>query len=511
MLICLAKDRQRRSGQSEIIALIPELCRATGYTDEMRSNFDLTRRMAEVTNVNARQRVDRLQKFNERLRHTSDSMDVLNRWGLTLGNSLVRFAGHQLPATEIKLTDQAIVATGDWSRELRNSHFEVVLENWYVICTERDKRATDDFLSAIKQAVSKMKYLIKWPAGITLLKTGSNHEYVTALEECARRDPQLVLIVLPTNKSDRYEAIKKKACLDRSILTQVVVTKTILPKGGRGNGPNMSVVTKIAVQMGCKLGSAPWKIRMPLSRLLTIGYDISHDTSNKRQSFGALVATLNYNQTKFFSAVSKHEDGVSLSNSFELNVKMAIRAYQDQESYEFHKTGDLPQKIIIYRDGVGEGQLQHVLDYELEPLKSYLEKVYTSRNETLRLAFIVVNKRINTRIFTDNNQNPPAGTVVDDVITLPERYDFFLVPIEARLGTASPTSYNVIYDSIGLPPAKLQELTYKFCCGYYNWCGPIKVPAVVQYASKLSFLCSKHLHSAPPATTNKLENKLYFL
>jgi aubergine-like protein len=37
-----------------------------------------------------------------------------------------------------------------------------------------------------------------------------------------------------------------------------------------------------------------------------------------------------------------------------------------------------------------------------------------------KLGFIVVNKRINTRLFYDG-QNPPPGTVVDDVITLPER------------------------------------------------------------------------------------------
>lgn len=510
MLICLANDRQRRSGQSQYIALIPELCCPTGLTDDMRADMDLTKRMAQNTNINPKQRVDRLEKFNRRIRQTPESVDVLKRWGFSLGNSLVRFLGHKLPDTEIKLAEKvSISATGDWSRELRNSQVNIVLENWYVICTEKDRHATNEFIDAIKQAVHRMDFRIGRPLGITLLRNGTNHEYVTALEECARRDPQIVLIIVPTNKSDRYEAIKKKACLDRSILTQVVQTKTILPRGGRG--PNMSIATKIAVQMGCKIGGVPWQIKMPLSKLLTIGYDVSHDTSNKQNSFGALVATLNFEQTKFFSAVTKHDNGVDLSNSFALNVKLAIRAYQDQAPYKYHKEGDLPQKIIIYRDGVGEGQLQHVLDFELEPLQKYLENLYENKGLNLRMAFIVVNKRTNTRIFTDRDQNPPAGTVVDDVITLPERYDFFLVPIESRLGTVSPTSYNVIYDNIGLPPAKLQELTYKFCCGYYNWCGPIKVPAVVQYASKLSYLCSKHLHSAPLSTTNQLEKTLYFL
>jgi aubergine-like protein len=41
--------------------------------------------------------------------------------------------------------------------------------------------------------------------------------------------------------------------------------------------------------------------------------------------------------------------------------------------------------------------------------------------ENYRLAFIVVSKRINTRIFTADCQNPSPGTVVDDCVTLPER------------------------------------------------------------------------------------------
>ena len=54
--------------------------------------------------------------------------------------------------------------------------------------------------------------------------------------------------------------------------------------------------------------------------------------------------------------------------------------------------------------------------------------------------------------------NPPSGTVVDDVVTLPERYDFFLVSQSVRQGTVNPTSYNVIKDTSGLKPNHLQVM-----------------------------------------------------
>lgn len=38
LLIVRSSQRQKRAGQSDIIALVPELCRPTGFDDEMRNN-----------------------------------------------------------------------------------------------------------------------------------------------------------------------------------------------------------------------------------------------------------------------------------------------------------------------------------------------------------------------------------------------------------------------------------------------------------------------------------------
>jgi aubergine-like protein len=81
--------------------------------------------------------------------------------------------------------------------------------------------------------------------------------------------------------------------------------------------------------------------------------------------------------------------------------------------------------------------------------------------------FIIVTKRINSRFFQKVNaqplRNPPSGTIIDDVVTLPERYDFFLISQSVRQGTVNPCSYNVVEDTSNLAPDKLQLLTYRFC------------------------------------------------
>ena len=74
--------------------------------------------------------------------------------------------------------------------------------------------------------------------------------------------------------------------------------------------------------------------------------------------------------------------------------------------------------------------------------------------------------------------------VVDSVITLPERYDFYLISQASRVGTITPTCYNVIWDQQGLLPDKIQRFTFKLCHLYYNWAGPVAIPAVCQVRLK---------------------------
>jgi aubergine-like protein len=51
----------------------------------------------------------------------------------------------------------------------------------------------------------------------------------------------------------------------------------------------MTVATKIVAQMNTKLGGVPWNIGLPLSGLMTIGFDVYHDSINKRQSYGIIM------------------------------------------------------------------------------------------------------------------------------------------------------------------------------------------------------------------------------
>ena len=142
----------------------------------------------------------------------------------------------------------------------------------------------------------------------------------------------------------------------------------------------------------------------------------------------------------------------------------------------------LPENIVIYRDGVSEGQYDTVLREELPSIRKACEKIYpvtSTKNEVPRISIIIVGKRHNTRFYptkeadADRSSNPQNGTVVDRGVTEARNWDFFLQAHTAIKGTARPAHYYVVLDEIfrrrpaqaGMQNAAdtLQDLTHNMC------------------------------------------------
>merc|ERR1712230_217025 len=124
---------------------------------------------------------------------------------------------------------------------------------------------------------------------------------------------------------------------------------------------------------------------------------------------------------------------------------------------------------MVYRDGVGDGQIPYVMENEVAAIEGCFK---AAGMENIKFTFIIVSKRIMTRFFTgtgSSSNNPHSGSIFDDVVTLPERYDFFLVSQSVRQGTVNPTSYNIIEDTSMWPANIIQLLTYKLTHLYFNW------------------------------------------
>lgn len=511
MLISRSKARDIRAGMPELIVLVPELSRITGLSDEMKRDFHLMRSLAEHTRLAPDRRIARLEDFNQRLQHCKDSAEIFRFWKTELDRRLVEVQGRVLAPETIFFhpqSDQYKMSAGDtaeWQMAFRNNpmYLTVSLTNWAIVIPGNNERNVHDFLGCLYQASRQMHFLVEEPRFVSI-QNDSPVVYMETLNQLVNKDPQLIMCIVTNDKVDRYAAIKKKCCVDRAVPTQVIKCKTITPKGGNPR-TLMSVATKVAIQINCKLGGIPWIVKSPLSSVMCLGFDVCRDTKDRNKTYGALVASMYHGKHRFhpnfYSTVNQHSNGAELSDSLALNIIKALRTYQKQ--FE----NNLPGRIVVYRDGVGDGDLQYVHEYEVGAIRDQIESLYKACGVEAKFCFIVVSKRINTRLF-NRKQNPAPGTIVDDVITMPERNDFYLVSQSVRQGTVSPTSYNVLYNSSGLDADKLQLYSFKQTHMYYNWSGTVQVPAVCQYAHKLAVLAGQFLHQ-PPSTW--LEKKLYFL
>jgi len=177
----------------------------------------------------------------------------------------------------------------------------------------------------------------------------------------------------------------------------------------------------------------------------------------------------------------------------------------------------VPARVIFYRDGVGEGQVQGICVPEIEQIKQAIASL--GRKDSTKLMYINTCKRVNTRIFDGaigSFKNPLAGTVIDSVVTDKDVYEFYLVSVAAKQGMSTPTRFTVLYDAIGASPDQIECLTYKLCHTYYNVSGAIKEPSCIRYAHRLAALVGERggRDNQPPIISSEFEKRdpcLYFI
>lgn len=502
MLISRPKKRDMKRGMTGPIVLVPEVCIMTGLSEETRGNFQIMKEIATHTRVGPEQRAESLKKFMNRILSNAAIQEEMRGWSLSFSPDLVQFKGRNLPGEKIYQAQNKSFyydpSSADWSRELRSSRLlhSIPIKNWALIVTRRDSNNANEFVGALSRVGPPMGLDITKPKVFPLDGDRLN-DYTNALQKVISPGLQLVMTIVPNNRKDRYDAIKKLCCIDTPVPSQVVQGRTISKRQML-----MSVATKIAIQLNCKLGGSAWAVELPLKNVMVIGYDSYTDSSQRGRAVGGICCSLNSTLTKYYSRVTFQTSHQEMIDGFHSNLTDGLKRYHQLN-------GQMPDRIFIFRDGVGEGQLQAIKEFELEQVKQCFKEIGSYEP---RFAFIIVTKRINTRLFEKVGpgrlQNPRPGTVADSEITRPEWYDFFLVSQSVRQGTVSPTQYNVIHDTSGLKPDHIQRLTYKLTHLYYNWPGTVRVPAPCLYAHKLAFLTGQSLHSNPSL---ELADTLFFL
>ena len=107
-------------------------------------------------------------------------------------------------------------------------------------------------------------------------------------------DPFFVIVIIPSVNTDVYKVIKKNLVVENAIPNQVITGQKCLRKDPKTGGMKMAVVTKVAVQIACKLNAVPWAVRIPIKNTMMVGFDTYHKKMGDRNSpsIGALTCSL---------------------------------------------------------------------------------------------------------------------------------------------------------------------------------------------------------------------------
>jgi eukaryotic translation initiation factor 2C len=80
--------------------------------------------------------------------------------------------------------------------------------------------------------------------------------------------------------------------------------------------------------------------------------------------------------------------------------------------------------------------------------------------------------------------------VVDQGVTHPYAFDFFMQSHQGRVGTARPTHYVCLLDEIGVSPDELQRMVHSLCYTFARCTKSVSLVPVCYIAGKLILLFS---------------------
>ncbi|KAG7489427.1 piwi 2 [Solea senegalensis] len=504
LLMHRPKERSKPGGKQLItgeVLLVPELSFMTGIPEKTKKDFRSLKELTMHINVSSHQHTHSIKQLLKNIISNPESLKELSRWGLEISSEIPLIKGRTLPLETICLQSSSFATGSDlsWSREIVRdfSISSIPLNIWAVFYPRRCADQAKQLFETFKKVAGPIGLRLEQPMFVEL-RDDRTESYVRSIHCQLTSEPnmQLVVCIMVGNRDDLYSAIKKLCCVKSPIPSQAINIRTI------SNPMKLkSIAQKILLQMNSKLGGELWTVNIPLKHLMVVGVDVHHDTSKKHQSVMGFVASVNSSLTRWYSRVTFQTPTEELISGFRVCLLAALQKYHEVNH-------NLPEKIVVYRDGVSDGQLKVVEQHEIPQLIKCFE-IFPGYEP--KLVFIVVQKRISTTLYSwcaNNFETPPPGTILDHTITHKDWVDFYLMAHHIRQGCGFPTHYILLYNTANLTPDHLQRLTFKMCHLYWNWPGTIRVPAPCKYAHKLAFLSGQYLHSEPAI---QLSDKLFFL
>ncbi|KAK4044217.1 ribonuclease H-like domain-containing protein [Parachaetomium inaequale] len=454
-----------------------------------------------------------------------DNNKLLDKFGIKVDRELITVKARELPPPAVGYMRGTSIApvtpeNGGWlMKGLKVWKSGRHISNWTYLTIGNGAAA------AIKAAVGGFAKFLNNNMGIAMNAQpapANGHQTAGQGEEELRNAfrkissqtprPEFVLVLLPDKDATRYNAIKKLGDVEFGLTTVCVRQEMLLTERGQAG-----YFANVGLKVNLKFGGINHKVTDDtglVEKTMFVGYDVTHPTNlpggagDNAPSLVGMVASIDSSLAQWPAVTWANKPRVEQvggkddAGQFVQHFKDRLRLWQDNNDKR------LPEYIVIFRDGVSEGQFNMVLKDELPNIRQACRETYPAGpNAQPRISLIVSVKRHQTRFYpTDRNhihprsKSPKEGTIVDRGVTNVRYWDFFLQAHASLQGTARPAHYTVLLDEIfqhkfGPRAADmLEKLTHDMCYAYGRATKAVSICPPAYYADLVATRARIHKH-----------------
>lgn len=479
------------------------------------------RQITALLKVTCQRPLDRERDIMQTVHHNAYHEDpYAKEFGIKISDRLAQVEARILPAPWLKYNDtgrekDCLPQVGQWNMMNKKMFNGGSVKYW--LCVNFSRTVQDSVARGFCYELAQMCYvsgmefnaepvvpaLTARPDQVEKVLKNRYHDAKSKMPKDKELD--LLIVILPDNNGSLYGDLKRICETDLGVVSQCCLTKHVFKM-------SKQYLANVALKINVKVGGRNTVLVDALSRRIPLvsdrptiifGADVTHPHpgEDSSPSIAAVVASQDWPEiTKYAGLVCaqahRQELIQDLFKQWQDPVRGTLTGGMIKELLiSFRRaTGQKPQRIIFYRDGVSEGQFYQVLLFELDAIRKACASL--EPNYQPPVTFVVVQKRHHTRLFASNHQDKSSvdrsgnilpGTVVDSKICHPTEFDFYLCSHAGIQGTSRPAHYHVLWDENNFSADGLQSLTNNLCYTYARCTRSVSIVPPAYYAHLAAF------------------------
>lgn len=316
----------------------------------------------------------------------------------------------------------------------------------------------------------------------------------------AKNRVDILLVMLTDQNPWLYSRIKFYGDIKYGIHTVCAVGRKFMQEKGQG-----MLWGNLALKFNIKGGGVNHAISATQlkpfdNKTIIFGIDVTHPSPTSTESapsIAAVVANKDAFLCQWPASIRSQERWKEIVTPLKEMVRERFDLWRNT-----NKSLGLPNKVIVFRDGVSEGQYNDVLRYEAAAFTEVFNDLYGAQPKHPKLSVFIVGKRHHVRAYATRQEdtdgrigNLRPGTIIDRGITHPTRGDFYLQSHAILQGTGRSAQYDPIRDDIKFTADEVQSFTHNLSYLFNRATKAVSLIPPAYYADLACERGRQYLHS----------------